>query len=255
MQPATLMFKVAGVDVKRAVFLPSFESTYVTHRGELQALAQEKLPAPAGHVLLYRSTLPGVVTCNMTNCVEIDGTNVNDLTRATIVCRRQIPKIVEFLREFVPGYEHCFAISSASLIGVRETRHFKGIYTLTQSDILASKVFDSWVVRDANFNFDVHNLDGAGLDKTGCQKNYKVKNGYTIPYESLLPVGVQNLLLCGRNISGTHMAHSNFRAMPICIGIGEAAGIAAALAAKGNIPVHQIEVSKLQVLLTQEPGI
>ena len=64
MQPATLMFKVGGVDIEHAVFLGSFESTYETPKGELQALARQKLQAPVGHVLLYRSTLPGVVTCN-----------------------------------------------------------------------------------------------------------------------------------------------------------------------------------------------
>ena len=75
MQPATLMFKVGGVDYDRAAFLSSFESTYETEQGELQALAKQHIPYPAGHILTYRTTLPGVVTCNMTNALDIDGTN------------------------------------------------------------------------------------------------------------------------------------------------------------------------------------
>ncbi|MBR5497524.1 MAG: FAD-dependent oxidoreductase, partial [Clostridia bacterium] len=90
MQPATLMFKVGGVDYDRAVFLGSFESTYDTPDGELQALAKEHIPYPAGHILTYKSTLPGVVTCNMTNAIDIDGTNADDLTRATLTCRKQM---------------------------------------------------------------------------------------------------------------------------------------------------------------------
>ena len=245
MQPATLMFKVGGVDTERAVFLGSFESTCETPQGELQALAKQHLPHPAGHVLTYRSTLPGVVTCNMTNATGIDGTNADDLTRATLTCRRQTEEIVRFLRRFVPGYEHCFLLGSASLIGVRETRHFKGRYTLTGQDILEARVFEDYVVKDAFFNFDVHNITGAGLDETGVQKHFPQQNGYTIPYRCLLPEAKENLLLCGRNISGTHIAHSNFRVMPICVGIGEAAGTAAAIAVLQkcrltDIPAEQI---------------
>ncbi len=249
MQPATLMFKVGGVDYGRAVFLGSFESTYETSDGELQALAKQHIPYPAGHILTYKTTLPGIVTCNMTNAVDIDGTCADDLTKATLVCRRQMDDIVKYLRKFVPGYENCFIISSASLIGIRETRHFKGKYTLTEQDILDAKVFDDYVVKDAYFNFDVHNIAGSGLDKTGVQKHFSQKNGYTIPYRCLLPDVKENLLLCGRNISGTHMAHSNFRAMPICVGIGEAAGAAAAIAALKGQNLNNISAKQIREII------
>lgn len=249
MQPATLMFKVGGVDYNRAVFLGSFESTYETPNGELQALAKEHIPYPAGHILTYKTTLPGVVTCNMTNAVEIDGTIADDLTKATLTCRRQMNDIVKYLREFVPGYENCFIISSASLIGIRETRHFKGKYTLNEQDILEAKVFDDYVVKDAYFNFDVHNITGSGLDKTGAQKNFSQKNGYTIPYRCLLPEVKENLLLCGRNISGTHIAHSNFRAMPICVGIGEAAGAAAYISVSQNRNLNDIAAKEIRKII------
>ena len=249
MQPVTLMFKVGGVDYDRAVFLGSFESTYETERGELQALAKIHIPAPAGHLLVYKSTLPGVVTCNMTNAIDIDGTKAEDLTKATIICRRQIDSIIQYLREFVPGYENCYIISSASLMGVRETRHFVGQYTLNEDDILASRVFDDYVVKDASFNFDVHNITGSGLDKTGVQKHFPQIKGYTIPYRCLLPIRMQNLLLCGRNISGTHMAHSNFRVMPICAGIGEAAGAAAAIALRDDLKVHEVKAEQIRELI------
>lgn len=249
MQPATLMFKVAGVDYSKAAFIPSFETTYQTEKGELQKLAKQHIPYPAGHILTYATTLPGVVTCNMTNATDIDGTLAEDLTRATITCRKQIDDIVKYLREFVPGFENCFIISSASLIGVRETRHFKGKYTLTEQDISEAKVFDDYVVKDAYFNFDVHNITGSGLDRTGVQKHFKQNKGYTIPYRCLLPEIKENILLCGRNISGTHMAHSNFRAMPICVGIGEAAGTAAAIALKQNCNLIDVDATEIRKII------
>ena len=252
MQPATLMFKVGGVDMERAVFPGAFEHLIETEKGELQALAKEKLPHPAGHVLLYKSTIPSIVTCNMTNVTNIDGTDALSLTEAEIVCRSQMLPIVDFLREYVPGYENCYIIGSASLIGIRETRHFRGLHTLNETEIASAYQHEDYVVYDAYFNFDVHNVDGAGLDKTGSQKHFKQTKGYTIPYGCLVPEKIDGLLLSGRNISGTHMAHSNFRAMPICIGIGEASGTAAALAVKQNIPLRDVSPKDIQKIIKME---
>lgn len=249
MQPATLMFKIGGVDMERAVFPPSFETTVDTEKGELQALAREKLPHPTGHVLLYKSTIPGIVTCNMTNVTGIDGTNAEDMTRAEIECRSQIPVIVNFLREYAPGYENAYVIGTASLIGIRETRHFKGVKTLTEDDISSARQHPDAVVFGAHFNFDVHNITGAGLDKTGVQHKFAQKDGYTIPYGCLVPKETDGLLLAGRCISGTHMAHSNFRAMPICIGIGEAAGAAAAIAARSDKEPREVEPEEIVKLI------
>mgnify|MGYP004469840263 CR=1 FL=1 len=250
MQPCTIMFKVAGVDTDKAVFPGSFETLVPTEKGELQALGKSIIGHPAGHVLLYKTTLPGVVTCNMTNCIGIDGTKAEDLTKATLVCREQMGRIVKFLREYAPGYENCFIISSASLIGIRETRHFKGKYTLNEEDILSARVFDDWAVKDAYFNFDIHNIEGAGLDKNGAQHKFSQTKGYTVPYRCLVPEKTEGLLLAGRCISGTHKAHSNYRVMPICVGMGEAAGYAASIAVNKGILPSQVDVKEIQKLIT-----
>jgi len=250
MQPCTHMFKLGGVDVANAVFPGSFETQVQTEKGELQTLAKELLPFPAGHVLLYTTTLPGIVCCNMTNCIEIDGTKAEDLTKGTYVCYSQMDKIVKFLQEYVPGYSECFIVSAASLLGIRETRHFKGKYRIDTDDILEAKFHDDWVVREAFFNFDVHNLTGPSLDKTGVQHGWNQKGTYTIPYGCLLPENVEGLLLSGRNISGSHMAHSNFRIMTVCMAIGEAAGAAAFLSSKSNRKLSEIQASEIQQLVS-----
>ncbi len=251
MQPVTIMFKVAGVKVEEGVFPGSFEDHLPIPAGDIQELGEKNLPFPAGHVLLYKTTLPGVVTCNMTNCIDIDGTKTEDLTHATIVCRKQMDAIVKFLREYVPGFENCFLISSASLIGVRETRHFKGEKTITEQDILEAKVFDDWVVTKAYFNFDVHNMSGSSLDKTGVQKKFTQKKGYTIPYGCFVPLKVENLYLAGRDISGTHMAHSNYRVMPICANMGLAVGVAASLCVKTGCTPRELQATAVQKRLME----
>lgn len=252
MQPMTLMFKVAGVDTDRVKFVGGFEQTYEIEAGDLQTVADEIIPDPAGHVLIYPTTLPGTVTCNMTNCIDVDGTKAEDLTRAEYVCRSQLEPIVDFLREHVPGFEECYVISSASIIGVRETRHFEGEYTLTEQDILSARVFEDWVVTKAHFNFDVHNVSGSGLDETGVQKHFSQPEGYTIPYRCFIPRKIDNLLLAGRNISGTHMAHSNFRVMPICANMGQAVGTAGALAVKRGVTPRNLDVSIIQEELKKQ---
>lgn len=246
MQPVTLMFKVAGVDTQRAVYLGSFEETYETDKGEIQALARKHMKHPLGHVLLMETTLPGVVNVNMSNITNIDGTKAEDLTRAEIIGRKQVYEIEAFLREFVPGYENCFVITSAQYMGIRETRHFIGESQIQAQDIETAKHFDSWVVKGAYFNFDVHNLEGAGLDPTGVQHEFKQERSYTIPFGCIVPTKVENLLLSGRNVSASHIAHSNLRAMPICMATGEAAGIAAAISVKENVYPRQVEVEKIQ---------
>ncbi len=246
MQPCTIMFKIGGVDYERAVFPPSFETTIELPKGEIQALGKEHLPFPAGHVLLYTQPTEKTVCCNMTNAIEIDGTDAESLTKGIFTCHSQIIPIIKFLREYVPGYERCWLMSVAPLIGIRETRHFEGLESLSKDDILEAKYYDNWVVRRGWFNFDVHNLTGASLDKTGVQRGWKQNKDYTIPYGCLLPKGVEGLLLSGRNISGSHMAHSNFRIMSVCIAIGEAAGVAAALSVQQNLKLSQVDVKEIQ---------
>ncbi|MEG0494559.1 MAG: FAD-dependent oxidoreductase, partial [Clostridia bacterium] len=118
-------------------------------------------------------------------------------------------------------------------------------------DIAQAKVFDDWAVTKAHFNFDVHNLSGNGLDDTGSQKQFQQKSGYTIPYGCLVPQKIDGLLLAGRDICGTHLAHSNYRVMPICANMGQAAAVAASLCIQQGIRPRELDVAKLQARLNK----
>lgn len=250
-QPVTTMFLVGGVDKKRAIWPGSFETLVEVPKGEIQHLGREHLPAPAGHVLLYWSRLPGTICVNMTNATGVDATDVRSLSAAEIQCRRQMDDIVAFLREYAPGYEKCYLLSSAQNVGVRESRHFKGLYTMTAEDILGARVFDDWIAVKNYFNFDIHSVKGAGLDENGAQKHFKSAGCYTIPYRACVPEKIDGLLLSGRNISGTHKAHSNFRVMTICLNVGYGVGTAAAVAAKNGVAPRDVDVKEIQKLLRE----
>lgn len=250
-QPATTMFLIGGVDKKRAIRPGSFETLVEVPAGEIQHLGREHLPAPAGHVLLYWSRLPGAICVNMTNAINVDATDVRSITAAEIQCRRQMDDIVAFLREYAPGYETCYLLSSAQNIGIRESRHVKGVYTMTAEDILTARVFDDWIAVKNYFNFDIHSVKGAGLDENGAQKYFKSAGCYTIPYGACVPEKIDGLLLSGRNISGTHKAHSNFRVMTICLNIGYGVGVAGALAAKKGVAPRDVDVKEVQKILRE----
>lgn len=251
-QPVTLMFRLGGVDTGRAIAPWGFETTVEVPAGEIQALGRENLPAPAGHVLLYHQHLPGEMCVNMTNVTDVDGTDAEALSRAELVCRRQMEAIVEFLRKYAPGYERCYVVSSASQIGVRETRHFRTLHTMTEDDIVEARLFDDWIATRNHFNFDIHNTRGAGLDANGAQKHFHAKGKYSIPYRSCIPETLDGLLLAGRCIGGTHKAHSNFRAMPICLNIGQGAGVAGAIAAAHQISPREVPAKDIQAELRRQ---
>lgn len=251
MQPMTLMMQIAGVDRSKVTYLTEFGMRWDIGGRNIQELAKEALPFPAGHVLIYPTVYPDNVILNMTNCIGADGTNALDLTKAHLMCRSQMDAILKFLQDKVPGFEKAYLIKTASQIGVRETRHFYGVETITEQDILTARIFDNWAVTKAHFNFDVHNMSGNGLDDSGCQLKFPQEKGYTIPYGCFVPKEIDGLLLAGRCISGTHMAHSNYRVMPICVNMGQAAGVAASMCAAQNIQPRKLSVPKLQSRLMQ----
>jgi len=100
---------------------------------------------------------------------------------------------------------------------------------------------------------DIHRIDGPGMDQTVWHPPRGFK--YAIPYRVLLPRGVENLLTAGRCVSCTHLALGSIRVMVPCIGMGEAAGTAAALSLQTNVTPRALESKLLQAQLRQQGGI
>lgn len=151
-----------------------------------------------------------------------------------------------FLRRFMPGFENCYLRLSGSEFGVRESRHFHGRHTLTEQEILAGTVFDDWIATWNHFPFDIHNVTGCGLDDNGVLDGFPPDRTYTVPLRCCQPKTGTGLLLAGRNISGTHVAHSSFRVMPICLNIGLGVGIAAAVAWKKRTLPELVDIEIIQ---------
>lgn len=245
-QGASLAFEVGGVNLPDGSLPDSFDVPFATPHGNAAELARRELTPPAGHLILHRTSVRGVISANMTNAVGFDPTSGSGRTDAIRLCRRQIEEIVMFLRRFMPGFEKCYLRLSGSEFGIRESRHFHGRHTLTEQEILTGAVFDDWIATRNHFPFDIHNVAGCGLDDNGVLDGFPPDRTYTVPLRSCLPENGTGLLLAGRNISGTHVAHSSFRVMPICLNIGLGVGIAAAVAWKHQTLPELADIEMIQ---------
>lgn len=251
MQPATMFFRISNVDTDRveADIQANLHNFYrkegVNYRSfhwrVTEARENGDWSMDRVSIGLFRMPKKDEWCVNTSRIMNVDSTDSESLTKAEILGRKQVDEILNFLRKYVPGCEDARLKSTASYIGIRESRHIKGEYRLTAEDLLSAKVPEDSILIAAN-SVDVHGRFGPKSNE------YTPINGsyYGVPYRSLIPLGIDGLLLAGRCISADSTAAGAIRVMPPCMAMGQAAGTAAAMAAKQNIPVRDVEISLLQ---------
>ena len=162
--------------------------------------------------------------------------DIESLSRAVVEGREECFEFVKAHKK-ISGYENLYSVFTSSHIGVREGRRIFGEYRLTDDDILAGKRFDDGICL-VTFGVDVHKLKSD--DTTECSRGYRTKP-YNIPYRALLPLGVSNLLLAGRCISGDFYPHASYRVMGNMAATGEAAGFVAAECSRDKTAVKEYD--------------
>ena len=235
-QPMTLCFRVGNVDVEK--FYASRERLNIAHKQSLEA---GELINPRENILVFRTPIHNVLHFNTTRVVRKNPTSEEEVTEAEVLARKQVYEIYNFMKEHADGLENSFLMMTAAEIGVRESRMIVGDYVLTEEDCRKCVKFDD-AIAACNYDIDIHNPEGTGTS------HYYFPAGeyYTIPYRSLIPKGVSNVLVAGRCISSDHGAQASYRIMPVVCCIGEAAGSAVGLAVKQNCTVREIDVKELQ---------
>lgn len=262
MQPPTLMFCLGGVDTDKLRMSiansPREARTYLTDfipaeyfgqnnqfivvgLREVMAKARNErnLDIPNERTIIITGLKKGEVWINMTRVVGTDGTDARSLTHGEIVARQQIDDIVEYLVNYVPGFEEAYFTKTAPFLGIRETRRIVGRYVMNQQDVLGCRHFEDSIAV-ASYPIDIHRPGDEGCTLIWCG------DCYDIPYRSLLPVNVDNLIVAGRAISTTHEAMGAIRVMATCMAMGEAAGRAAAIAVKKGIKPHDVDIHELR---------
>lgn len=252
-QPTTLEFTLTGVDESTAISCyGESDKVQLPDGSEYVALCKEasrrgELPDSVTIVRLHKTFHRGERNVNATQANGLDTLSPGGIAAAELELRRQIDMVVKFLKAHVPGYQQCRVRCSASTLGVRETRRVIGDYVLSDRDVELGAKFEDAIVHKAWFLIDIHNPKGGGQAEGLAAQ----ARPYDIPYRCLLPAGLDNLLTAGRCISGTHRAHASYRVMGICMAIGQAAGLAAALSALAGIAPRALPCAQLQQRLAE----
>lgn len=265
LQPPTMMFTLAGVDIDRTIdylaenpeqmersktidcaggydadFFRSDPNFVMVAMRKLfsELRAQGKMPVNRENIIVINSLLPGEVHMNCTRHLGTDGSDVFSVTRAEIEGYLQIEQFVETLHQHVPGFEQCYISQIYPSLGIRESRRFSGIRQLTEADVV-NGVFDEETIGIGSYCVDIHAGDGLSTIFTKIPP-------YGIPYGITVSDEIEGLMFAGRCASMDAVAMSSARVMPICMAIGEAAGVGAALAVKQNISPRDVNVGQIR---------
>ncbi|MDF3822636.1 FAD-dependent oxidoreductase [Leptospira sp. 96542] len=243
LQPATMMFRFGPIDFSRFDALGAPELQALARRGyESGELARAALHAA-------RDPYSSDAWFNISR-LGIDATDVSALSRAEIEGRRQAWRAAAYLRRAVPGCEAGRLQAFATQVGVRETRRVHGDHVLTAEELSQPTSFDDGIAAGA-YPIDIHPASGGELIYTPLGSDH----AYQIPYRSLLPKDVRNALVAGRGISATHAALAAIRVMTISMAVGQAAGIAAALACAADGEVRAVDTVALRHLLLAQDAV
>ena len=258
MQPATMFFTVGGVDVKKvdADIDRNWDNFYrkdgINYRSLHWRVSEAReagdWPLDRVSIGLFRGVEEDEFSINTSRVMNIDGTKSESLTEGEIEGRRQVRIIFNFLKKYVPGFENSRLILSGSTLGIRETRHIEGIRTLTVDQILNCEVPEDSIMLAAN-SVDVHGKYGPKSNEYITIPEGKC---YGVPYGTMIPPAFSNLAVAGRSISADCEAAGAIRVMPPCMGIGQAAGAAVAMAVKDGTDLRELDVKALRAKLTAD---
>ena len=172
---------------------------------------------------------------NLVHLLGYDGTDPQDLTHGEMEGRRQAMLAVRALQEFQPGCESAKLRNFGMTLGIRDTRKIDAVYNMTELDVREQARFDESVGIFPEF------IDGYGILILPTTGRY-----FHLPYRTLLPKVVENLICAGRITGGDRVSHAATRNMMCCAVTGQAAGTAAALSVKRNEAFDSLSVAALQ---------
>jgi hypothetical protein len=269
-QPASLRFHLGNVDWTRAaeflrengmpwIKLPTV--SYGAGGGAkdlehviLKAVEDGLVDAEAVRYFQFFSLegRPGEVSFNCPELRANDPADAREISRMQIEGRRQILQLMSFCRKCIPGFEQCYVVSTAPMVGVRSSRRIVGEYVLTERDVLGGTKFEDAVARN-NWPIDIHSpKEGEGLVLKEEEAGLAPGDYVEVPYGSIVPKEIDSLLVAGRCISATFEAQAAIRISRTCQALGQAAGTAAALCAIGGEKPRALDGRILHEVLARD---
>lgn len=260
-QPGTLMLRAVGVDTDQVVADLNTEVIEGVRLGEQVAsvaaiqgyLGDFGTPDERAAVLQddsraiwFTSLRRGIVDINISRVTGIDPTSIGGLTDANVRANRQLYQLVEFMKRRVPSLKGMSVASTFGMMGIRESRHIVGEYTLNGDDLATGLMRDDTVAFGA-YAFDVHAADGSTITLDPVSES-----AYGIPLATLIPKNKDGILVAGRAISADSRAFSSLRVMATCMAMGQAAGVTGALSAIGGRSIRALPVAEVQEILRDQ---
>lgn len=268
MMAASVMFSMTGVNKKR--FIEQVKADPQTYRdwsgngewnietsGKEDALFSPFLRKPfqqalaAGVIPANLSTIAGtwgavsdqgdLTYLNLVHLPQCDGTDARDLTSGEMAGRHQAIMAVEALRRFMPGCEDAKLRNFGMTLGVRDTRKIDALYNLTDADVRQQGRFEDSIGIFPEF------VDGYGILLLPTTGRY-----FHLPYRSLVPKGVDGLIVAGRCTGGDKVSHAATRNMMCCAVTGQGAGVAAAVSLKTGESFEHLDIARVQTELKRQ---
>ena len=236
--PTSTTFRIAGVDTDN-VDMYEVARTYEEHRlkGEINVPLEG---------LFWQVVCKGVVQIFGTRVFGINPLDPHQAAYGEMEQRRQIRDITDFLRREVPAFRDCRLINTGMSIGMIGTRRIRGEYFITSEDIVRAEKFED-AIATGTYRLEIWDPSGQNVSF-----NHLIGTWYTIPYRSLLPKGLENVIVAGSCISGQYTAMATWAIMPVCFKTGQAAGTAASLCIKEDAPPRGVSTADLQGLLRED---
>jgi hypothetical protein len=227
LQAGTLMFVMGGVEYEDYAKLK-------VRAINCFAAAEERGEMRSFHGPSVGRLHKGVINFNMTR-VKYNCVNPEETTMAEVKSREDVFHYAKILIENLPEFKNAYLLYSGPHLGPRESRRIDGEYTLTLNDVIANQKFDDGVAL-GGWPIDYHDPN-----VSGGFNNLKTVGVYDIPYRTLIPKNVENLLVAGRCHSADQMAAASTRVSQTASLMGEAAGRAAALSLTRKSMPHEID--------------
>ncbi|HHX38530.1 MAG TPA: FAD-dependent oxidoreductase [Armatimonadetes bacterium] len=193
---------------------------------------------------------PRLAGGNIGHTFGVDSTDERSLTEALLLGRRQLVEYERFYKEYLKGFERMELVASGSLLGIRESRRILGDYVLNLEDFKRRAIFDDEIGR-YSYPVDIHASRPGEKEYKQFEEEFRTLRydkgeSYGIPYRTLTPRGLENLLVAGRCISSDRYLQGSVRVMPGCFITGQAAGVAAALAVEHETGTRGFPIALLQ---------
>lgn len=259
-QPMTLRFTMGNVDI--AAMRAGFAHFGINHEQHVELGFGEAKTAPVlgdwvregiaagvlqeddlGYFQFFTMNgRPGELAFNAPRIAGLDPLDALELSRAYQVGRAKIYRIATFLRRWFPGFGDAFVSGIAPLMGIRESRRVVGEYIVTAADHQSCRKFPNPVARN-RYPVDIHLVFGVDF------RHMPKGDWHDVPYEAIVVRGVRNLWVAGRCLSADFVAQSSIRIQPVCRSLGEAAGVAAAIAAAEGFAAREVPYDRLAAKL------